>query len=50
MFDTETIEREVKTSASQQPDVNVPVGKSSTWQRLYDAAARGESIPRRTTT
>ncbi len=45
VFDTETIEREVKTSASQQPDVNVPVGKSSTWQRLYDAAARGESIP-----
>lgn len=44
-FDTQTIEREVKTSSSQQPEVNVPVGKSATWQRLYDAAARGESIP-----
>lgn len=44
-FDTQTIEREVRSSASQQPDVNVPAGRSTTWQRLYDAAARGDAIP-----
>lgn len=45
VFDTETIEREVNRSASMQPKVNVPAGRSSTWERLYEASARGEFIP-----
>ncbi len=44
-FDSRRIEDEVKASASGQPNVNVPAGTSSSWQRLYDAAVRGEFIP-----
>ena len=45
LFDSTTIESEIESSASQQPEVNVPAGSSRTWQRLYDEAARGEFIP-----
>lgn len=45
VFDTKTIEAEVRSSASLQPEVNTPAGESGTWQRLYDAAARGDFIP-----
>ena len=45
MFDSEQIEAEVRASASQQPEVNLPAGRSQTGQSLYDAAARGEAIP-----
>lgn len=44
-FDSPTIENEVKESAGGQPDVNIPIGKSSTWQALYDKAFTGEFIP-----
>ncbi|MBS2017160.1 MAG: hypothetical protein JST00_30015 [Deltaproteobacteria bacterium] len=45
MFDSQRIEQEVKSSASKQPEVNTPAGTSSTWKRLYDAAASGRFIP-----
>ncbi len=45
LFSSTTIEREVKSSAPQQPAVNVPAGRSPTWQRLYDLAVAGQELP-----
>jgi hypothetical protein len=45
LFDSRTIETEVKRVASQQPVVNTPAGSSSTWQRLYDKSLAGRLIP-----
>lgn len=45
IFDSKRIESEVMSSSSQQPVLNDPKGQSSTWQRLYDAAASGQFIP-----
>ncbi len=44
-FDSKQIESEVQKSSKAQPDLNTPVGQSSTWQELYSAAAAGEFIP-----
>lgn len=44
LFPSATIEKELKASAAGQPAVNVPAGKSATWQKLYDGAVRGEFI------
>jgi hypothetical protein len=44
-FDSKRIESEVMQSSGQQPAMNFPKGKSSTWQRLYDASASGQFIP-----
>lgn len=44
-FDSEIIEAEVQTSAAAQPWVNVPTGKSATWDNIYEATVRGEFIP-----
>jgi hypothetical protein len=43
-FASAAIEQEVAASASGQPSANVPAGKSTTWQALYDAAASGQFI------
>lgn len=45
VFDSEQIEDEVRRSSKAQPEVNFPAGRSSTWQRLYDASASGRFIP-----
>lgn len=45
MFDSTQIEKEVKSSASKQPEVNTPAGTSSTWKRIYEASASGQFIP-----
>ena len=37
--------RVLKQSSSQQPAINFPIGKSSTWQNLYAASAAGQFIP-----
>lgn len=44
-FDSKRIETEVAQSSSQQPAINFPIGKSSTWQNLYAASAAGQFIP-----
>lgn len=44
-FDSKAIEAEVKRSQTSQPDINTPMGKSATWQRLYDASVTGSFIP-----
>jgi hypothetical protein len=43
-FDSATIEAEVQASAPSQPAVNVPMGKSSTWDALYAQARAGSAI------
>jgi len=45
VFPTQTIESEVKRSASAQPEVNDPPGTSNTWNGLYARAVSGEMIP-----
>ena len=44
-FDSKRIESEVQNSSKAQPDLNTPVGQSSTWQQLFSASAAGEFIP-----
>jgi mono/diheme cytochrome c family protein len=44
-FDSKRIEAEVMQSSAQQPMMNFPKGRSSTWQSLYDASASGQFIP-----
>jgi len=44
-FDSKRIEAEVSQSSQQQPVMNFPIGKSSTWQSVYDASASGQFIP-----
>jgi hypothetical protein len=43
-FDSAAIESESKSSAPLQPAVNVPPGRSSTWQAAYGAASAGQFI------
>lgn len=45
VFDSEQIESEVESSSREQPEMNFPSGRSSTWQSLYDASASGRFIP-----
>lgn len=44
-FLTMQIEGDVERSAPNQPDDNQMHGKSEAWQRLFQAAQRGEAIP-----
>jgi hypothetical protein len=44
-FDSKQIENEVKQSSKAQPELNTPIGQSSTWQELYQASASGQFIP-----
>lgn len=44
-FDTKAIEAEIKESSDKQPEINVPMGQSATWQAAYDAAFAGDFIP-----
>jgi len=44
-FDSKRIESEVLQSSQKQPVMNYPIGKSSTWQSLYEASAAGQFIP-----
>lgn len=44
MFDSQTIEAEVRASASGQPADNTMAGQSATWHAGYEAARRGEAI------
>jgi hypothetical protein len=43
-FPSAAIEAELTASAPKQPFVNVPMGRSATWQRLYDGAVAGKFI------
>ncbi len=45
VFPTKQIEKEIKESAGEQPEVNIPKGKSPTWEGLYARAMAGEFIP-----
>ncbi|MBX3227964.1 MAG: hypothetical protein KIT84_27945 [Labilithrix sp.] len=45
LFDTKAIEQEIKESSELQPEINIPVGNSPTWQRNYNAAFEGRFIP-----
>lgn len=44
LFPSAAIEAELKSSAPGQPLTNVPIGKSATWQKLYDDAVAGTFI------
>lgn len=43
-FITGTIEREVRNAAPQQPGNNATMGRSATWQTLYDRYVNGQFI------
>jgi hypothetical protein len=43
-FPSAKIEAELKAVAPMQPVVNVPIGSSSTWQTIYQAAVAGSFI------
>jgi len=44
-FDSFNIEHEVQASNPLQPVINIPPGKSATWEVIYEAGVRGEFIP-----
>jgi hypothetical protein len=44
-FDSARIEQEVEAGNPSEPEVNVPLGRSETWQRLFDNAILGLAIP-----
>jgi hypothetical protein len=44
-FNSRRIEEEVRRSSSEQPIVNVPAGRSQTWEALYEASFEGAAIP-----
>src|SRR5262249_46167171 len=45
-FDSKQIESEVTdSSGGSQPAVNTPMGRSSTWQAIYQGALSGQFIP-----
>lgn len=44
-FNTARIEREVAQSNPAEPVQNMPMGRSTTWQQVYDFAAGGNAIP-----
>jgi hypothetical protein len=43
-FNSSLIESEVRLSAKGQPQINVPPGRSATWQAIYDQAKSGRFI------
>jgi hypothetical protein len=44
-FNTGRIEQQVRQSNPAEPDQNMPMGQSQTWQQIYDVAAQGNAIP-----
>jgi hypothetical protein len=44
-FNTAKIEQQVHQSNPAEPQQNMPMGQSSTWQAIYDFASGGNSIP-----
>ncbi|MFO0679431.1 MAG: hypothetical protein U0169_23090 [Polyangiaceae bacterium] len=44
-FPTAQIEKEVRDSSPVQPAINVPFGKSATWDKIYAQSAAGKFIP-----
>lgn len=44
-FNTGRIEQQVVASNPAEPEQNMPMGQSSTWQQIYDFAAGGNAIP-----
>ena len=44
-FNTAKIEQQVHQSNPAEPQQNMPMGQSSTWQAIYDFAAGGDAIP-----
>ena len=44
-FNTAKIEQQVHQSNPAQPQQNMPMGQSSTWQAIYDVARGGNAIP-----
>ena len=44
-FNTAKIEQQVQQSNPAEPDENMPMGQSSTWQNIYLFAAGGNAIP-----
>lgn len=45
LFETGDIEDEVQDVNAQQPELNMPPGRSATWQALYREAVEGRAIP-----
>lgn len=45
VFDAPTIEAEVTASASGQPVVNTPPGRSATWDKIFQQSQSGNFIP-----
>lgn len=43
-FPSAAVEAEAKAGATQQPLVNIPPGRSASWQSIYDAAVSGRFI------
>jgi hypothetical protein len=43
-FPSATVEAELKQSAPMQPEVNMPMGKSATWESIYASAVAGQFI------
>lgn len=44
-FNTKVIEQEVADSSNSQPEVNVPLGHSATWDGIFQTAFNGQAIP-----
>ncbi|HEX9102482.1 MAG TPA: c-type cytochrome [Polyangia bacterium] len=44
-FATAKIEQQVRQSNPAEPQSNMPMGQSATWQQIYDVAAGGSAIP-----
>ncbi|MGZ3442237.1 MAG: hypothetical protein ACXVDD_22110, partial [Polyangia bacterium] len=44
-FNTTKIEQQVRQSNPAQPELNMPMGQSQTWQQIYDFSAGGGAIP-----
>jgi hypothetical protein len=44
-FNTTKIEQQVRQSNPAEPQQNMPMGQSATWQQIYDFSAGGNAIP-----
>jgi len=44
-FNTAKIEQQVRQSNAAEPEQNMPMGQSQTWQQIYDYASAGNAIP-----
>ncbi len=44
-FNTTKIEAQVTASNPAEPELNMPMGTSATWQQIYEVAAGGSAIP-----